>query len=248
MSLSVDNVYGKAFKADGAKKTEPMPAKKLQAILDAFTGEIDQEIKQVKAELKKLAKNDPNVSYLKERLDKLEERKLTDLSRISGAAGRKLLLEAEARDFYDADAGHALAACANATLWTIGYGYGTHRPMDAFLTDLPKDKKVTFNVICSPSSHAGGTDTEMEKNFEEFARTNEYVAEIYHEAADGSRTLLDSKTFKVKNPPEYASMSPDMTVDLSKLKGGKLIVEGSAIGSAGVEGYVEARRTVIHLG
>ncbi|MCC6807261.1 MAG: hypothetical protein IT381_07545 [Deltaproteobacteria bacterium] len=196
-----------------------------------------------------------------------------DTSRINGEKGRDLLFKAEggkytpatALDaFYESDAGHAMAAAKNATLWVAGFSYGTHHAMAGALSDLPADKKVTFNVICTPSSHYGSdeTDKELENpvpkagskraNFESNARTNEYIARVLYlepgQTNVWSAKELASVKFKVKDPavPEYASMSPDLTVDLSQLKsGGKLIVEGWCTASAGVGGYEETRRTEI---
>jgi hypothetical protein len=163
------------------------------------------------------------------------------------------------------DAGHAMAAAKNATLWVAGFSYGTHQPMAGALSDLPADKKVTFNLICTPSSHYGSDETAEEQknptpkpgskraNFESNARTNEYWAKVLYLPPGQTNVYqaqeLASVKFKVKEPnvPEYASMSPDMTVDLSQLKGGKLIIEGACTMSAGVTGYEETRRTEIAL-
>jgi hypothetical protein len=249
MSIRVDTTLG-TFKAEGAKKSEPMPKKAMEAARDAVLDEIQKEIDGLEKQLNGMKANDPSRSYVEEQLEKAQGKLGHDVTRISGEKGRTLLLKAEDRGFYDADAGHAKAACKNATLWSIGFGYETHAPMAGFLTDVPKDKKVVFNVICSPSAHADFGDG-AEANFEKFALENEYEAGVYYVAPgkqEWERELVTSVKFKVNGKsPEYASMSPDMTVDLSKFKGGKLMVEGYAIGSAGVEGYVEARRTVIDL-
>jgi hypothetical protein len=243
MSLSI-TAYGKRITAEGASRPERQPAG-LEKTVKEFEASMQTEISQLQKQLKTAPA--AQKQGIRDQIDRLERLMITDATRISGKEGTKLLFKAESRTFDEADAGHAKASSKNATLWVVGYGYETHRAMDGFLTDVPKDKKVTFNVICSPSSHAGSTEAEMEANFEKFARENEYIAEVYHEAADGTVTPIKTEQFKVKKGPEYATMSPDITVDLSKFKGGKLVVEGSAIGSAGVEGYVEARRTVIHL-
>ena len=197
-----------------------------------------------------------------------------DTSRISGLKGRDLLFEAQGGALTPADAiealdqsdaGHAMASAQNATLWVAGFSYGTHQAMQAALSDLPADKKVVFNVICTPSSHYGSDENEIQlanpvptpgskrANFESNARTNEYIARVlYTPDPNGSAYSakeLASVKFKVKDPskPEYASMSPDLPVDLSQLKGGKLIIEGWCTASAGVGGYEETRRTEIKL-
>jgi len=197
-----------------------------------------------------------------------------DTSRISGIKGRDLLFEAQggaftkadAREALDqSDAGHAMTAAKNATLWVAGFGYGTHHAMQAAISDLPADKKVIFNVICTPSSHYGSDETDAQAsskvptpgskraNFESNARTNEYIARVlYTPDPNGSAYSakeIASVKFKVKDPskPEYASMSPDLAVDLTEFKGGKLIIEGWCTASAGVGGYEETRRTEIKL-
>src|SRR5262249_55736554 len=140
MSLNVDFKYGN-YHAVGATRAEPIPRKKLEGIVNEYTAGVQKQIDDVKAQLEK----SPGASYLQERLEKLEGLLNTDLSRVAGTSGRKLLLQSEAVGFEDADAGHAKAACANATLWTVGFGYESHRAMEGFLTDVPKNKKVTFN-------------------------------------------------------------------------------------------------------
>jgi hypothetical protein len=175
-------------------------------------------------------------------------RYLVSAVRVGGEKGAKFLLKQMTKPWEEADAANSPACAKNATLWSLQYSYGTHKPMEAWLTDVPADKKVTFNIICTPSAHAGGTDAEMKRMYEKFARENEYEIEAYHEAADGKRTPLFDETLKIKKAPEYASMSSDITVDLSKLPaGGKLYLKGSPIGSGGADAYCESRVTVVHL-
>lgn len=164
---------------------------------------------------------------------------MTDVYRVSGASGRQLLFKSEARPFYESDAGHAIPATANATLWMVEFGYGVHRGREAFLTDVPTDGKVTFNVINTPSGHDG------EARFNDYARTNRYVAEIWHQPPQGAPRRIERLDYGVTKGPEYATMSPEVTLDLNQLKG-KIIIRGWAQGSAGHAGYIERRETTIN--
>ncbi len=206
------------------------------------------EARKLKGDEKKtkLAQANEKLAHAREVLGDAESLYVTDLSRISGTRGRDLLLRAEARK--GGEAGRAVVAATNATLWTIGFGYGTHKAREAYLTDVPADGKVSFTVICSPSGHVGNAadGASYRRNLDNFARTNRYVAEIWHRAPDGSMRRLQSNRFGVNNPPEYATASPELTVDVSQLKGA-LVMRGWAEGSAGIGGYVEARETVVHL-
>lgn len=205
-----------------------------------------------------------------------------DTSRINGQAGVDLLYQAEGGEQTEAlkkattaqekadiamealensDAGHGVVAAKNATLWVAHFSYETHEPMQAVLSDLPANKIVTFNVICTPSSHYGTDETAAQlanptptpgskrANFEDNARNNPYTADVFYQGPnDPAPKLLQSVKFKVADPksPEYATVSPDITVDLSQFKGGKLIINGyCSQTSAG--GYIEARSTVINL-
>ena len=103
------------------------------------------------------------------------------------------------------------------------YGYGTHKPMEAWLTKVPADGKLSMNLIATPSTHAGSTEEECQKNFDTFAKTNVYNLEVVY--PDGTREL---KKFDVKgnSPPEFgsskpsptkqtASVSPEIVIDLA---------------------------------
>ena len=155
------------------------------------------------------------------------------------------------------DAGNAVIVSDNATLHVLSYCYGTHKSMEAWLTDTPKDGMLKLNLIASPSTHAGYSQSEKQANFEKFAKTNVYNVEIQY--PDGTREF---KKFDVagNSPPQYndrnpapsgayASASPELTIDLNKWAGkGDVRIRGWADGSAGVEGYQEKRETILHLG
>jgi hypothetical protein len=154
------------------------------------------------------------------------------------------------------DAGNAVVVANNATLHTLTYCYGTHKPMEAWLTKVPADGKLTMHLIATPSTHVGSTAAEQKKNYDTFSKTNVYNLEIIY--PDGTREL---KKFDVEgnSPPKYdsrnpspkahtASASPEFTIDLHKWAGkGDIRIRGWADGSAGVEGYKEHRETVLHL-
>lgn len=155
------------------------------------------------------------------------------------------------------DAGNAILSVDNATLHSLTYCYGTHKPMEAWLTKVPESGKLSVNLIITPSTHAGSTPSEQQKNFENFARTNNYNVEVVY--PDGSTTRLkfdvegnSPPTFNASNPakkPVTASASPDIEIDLNKWAGkGDVRIRGWADGSAGVAGYIEHRETILHLG
>lgn len=154
------------------------------------------------------------------------------------------------------DAGNAVVVANNATLHTLTYCYGTHKPMEAWLTKVPADGKLSMNLIATPSTHAGSNEEECQKNFDTFAKTNVYNLEVVY--PDGTREL---KKFDVKgnSPPEFgsskpsptkqtASASPEIVIDLNVWAGkGDIRIRGWADGSAGVGGYPEHRETILHL-
>jgi hypothetical protein len=154
------------------------------------------------------------------------------------------------------DAGNAVVVANNATLHTLTSCYGTHKPMEAWLTKVPADGKLSMHLIATPSTHAGSDETECQQNFDSFAKTNVYNLEIVF--PDGTREL---KRFDVQgqSPPEVgsskpsptkqtASASPEIVIDLNVWAGkGDIRIRGWADGSAGVGGYPEHRETVLHL-
>lgn len=155
------------------------------------------------------------------------------------------------------DAGNAIVSVDNATLHTLTYCYGTHKPMEAWLTKVPADGKLTLNVICTPSTHAGGTAAEKRKNFNEFSKTNTYNVEIVFPNGTTKHIKFDVEG---NSPPVHgngnpakkgqtATVSPDIEINLAEWAGkGDIRIRGWADGSAGVAGYIEHRETVLHLG
>jgi hypothetical protein len=153
------------------------------------------------------------------------------------------------------DAGNAVVVADNATLHTLTYCYGTHKPMEAWLTKVPEDGKLKMNMIITPSTHAGSSAEEKRKNFDLFGSTNHYNLEVIYPDGTRDRVKFDVKgnsppVHGAKNPadrPETASVSPDFTIDLKKWAGKDVRIRGWADGSAGVEGYIEHRETILHL-
>jgi YD repeat-containing protein len=153
------------------------------------------------------------------------------------------------------DAGNAVVVADNATLHTLTYCYGTHKSMEAWLTKTPPDGKLKMNMVLTPSTHAGGSAEDKKKNYENFCKTNVYNLELIF--PDGSRQQVK---FDVKgnSPPvhgnsnpattgETATASPEFEIDLAKWAGKDIRIRGWADGSAGVEGYIEHRETILHL-
>ena len=172
-----------------------------------------------------------------EEADHLASLAIADTMRISGPDGLKLLVKSEAKAD---DASHASLAATNATLWRIGYGYETGKPQEAWVTNVPANHKVTFNVVTTPSAHNGAAA------FENYARTNQYVVEVSCQSTPTSPLQrVGTFTFGVTNPPEYSTVSPSIDLDLSQLKG-DIIFDGWPVGSSGIGGYIEARRTILH--
>jgi hypothetical protein len=153
------------------------------------------------------------------------------------------------------DAGNAVVVADNATLHTLTYCYGTHKPMEAWLTKVPADGKLKMSMFITPSTHAGSTNEEKMKNFELFSRTNNYNLEIIYPDGTRERHKFDVKgnsppVHNSKNPAERgetATASPEFTIDLNKWAGKDVRIRGWADGSAGVEGYIEHRETILHL-
>jgi hypothetical protein len=161
----------------------------------------------------------------------------------------------ELRDYRDA--GNAIVSVDYATLHRLTFCYGTDKPMEAWLTKVPDNGKLSINVIITPSTHAGSSAADKKKNFDLFSKTNNYNVEVVY--PDGTTTRLK---FDVEgnSPPVFgnskpaskgitASASPDIEIDLNKWAGkGDIRIRGWADGSAGVGGYIEHRETVLHLG
>ncbi len=152
------------------------------------------------------------------------------------------------------DAGRALVVADNADLAVLRFSYGSGKPMEAWVTSPPKGKDLVVNVAIAPSCHAGNTPGEKAKNYELFGKTNVYNVEVAYPDGTVQRMKFDVRANDV-NPgdkpnyehPVYATLSPDIAIDLEKAKGKSVTIRGWADGSAGVGGYRERRETIIHL-
>lgn len=152
------------------------------------------------------------------------------------------------------DAGRALVVADNADLAVLSYSYGSHKPMEAWVTSPPKDGRLVLNIVIAPSCHAGNTPGEKSKNYELFGKTNVYNVELRYADGTVERQRFDVRSNDVApgdkpnyDHPVYATLSPDIVVDLKKAAGKDVVVTGWAEGSAGVAGYRERRETVLHL-
>lgn len=152
------------------------------------------------------------------------------------------------------DAGRALVVGDNVGLAVLRYGYGAHKPMEAWLTTPPKDGRIVLNVAIAPSCHAGNTPGEKSKNYELFGKTNVYNVEVQYPDGRVERMKFDVRANDVGpgdkpsyESPVYATLSPDIVIDAEKYRGKNVVIRGWADGSAGVHGYLERRETVVHL-
>ena len=149
------------------------------------------------------------------------------------------------------DAGNAVLVADNANLHTLTYCWGTHKAMEAWLSQVPKNGQLVVNLICTPSTHAGSTDAQKAENFEKFAKTNVYNLEVLFPDGTSQKMKFDTDGNSPPKGPssrsQYATPSPNVVIDLQKWAGQDIRIRGWADGSAGVEGYKEHRETILHL-
>jgi hypothetical protein len=121
------------------------------------------------------------------------------------------------------------------TLRVAAYEYHSGKAMEAWLDAVPDDKILELHVVTCVSGHDNLPSAT-------YARTNVYVAEVR-----GPTGVVRSADFGpgVTKQEEYSSVSPKLTIDISKP--GDYVVTCAPKGSAGVGGYVEARKLVIHV-
>ncbi len=118
------------------------------------------------------------------------------------------------------------------------YEYHSGRAMEGWIDALPKDKKLKLNVVTCVSGHAGNP-------FETFARENKYRLAV--RGPDGQVLAKQSfgPGYSNGSVKEYASQSPTVEIDVSKP--GDYVIECAPDGSAGIGGYMEARRLILHI-
>ena len=124
----------------------------------------------------------------------------------------------------------------NITMRVVSYEYHSGKPMEAWLDAVPEDKVLELNVATCVSGHD-------KLPHAKFAKENVYIAEI--RGPDGKTTRSAPFGPGVTKQEEYASVSPTMTIDVSKP--GDYVVTCAPRGSAGAGGYVEARKLIIHI-
>ncbi len=151
------------------------------------------------------------------------------------------------------DAGNAVIAPDNGAIATLRYVYGTHKSMEAWVTERPPNGKLKLNMIISPSIHAGSDRASKLKNFEKFSKTNIYNLEVVFPDGTSEKMRFDvdgnkdpARGYEAQNA-QHATLSPDFEIDLDKYKGQDVKIRGWADGSAGVGGYQERRETILHL-
>lgn len=151
------------------------------------------------------------------------------------------------------DAGNAIVLPDNAAIATLRYSYGSHKPMEAWVSERPPNGKLVLNMLISPSIHAGSDRESKRKNYEKFGKENIYNMEVVYPDGTTDRVRFDvngnedpkrgyeNSTFRA------ATLGPDLEIDVDKWKGQDIKIRGWADGSAGVAGYQERRETILHL-
>jgi len=144
---------------------------------------------------------------------------------------------------------------ANVDFQLLEYTYGTGEPMRAYIEDMPKNGLLKLQLSITPSGH-NGIESAVR-----WAQTNTYQARVGY-LENGRFQELDSTHFDSDGnetqqrqvqvaEPNYAPTSPDLEVDLHQFRkdhpGKELVLEGWPYDSAGVGGYIEARRTIIDV-
>lgn len=226
-----------SLRADHAGKTPKRPA-------------VPAEIKTLVADQAKLHPTD------------LEDKGYVGISYIEKGSAKNV--QSYAADLKDA--GNAIVAFKNASFFQAEYSYHAAKPRQLVLTDKPKDGKLQMEVVITPSWHASSYsepraprddapqaewdaydaayaryEKSCEENATKFALTNAYNVTVTY--PDGS---VDRKEFKVNGKdPEWASVSPQIEVDLNRGGKGDIVVRGWANGSAGADAYMSARVSVI---
>lgn len=121
------------------------------------------------------------------------------------------------------------------TLRTVSFEYHSNKPMEAWLDAVPASKRLELQVVTCVSGHDNLPHAR-------FATEN-----IYEARASGPTGALTSPAFGpgLSHREEYASVSPPLTLDISRP--GDYVVTCAPRGSAGTDGYLEARKLVIHV-
>lgn len=137
--------------------------------------------------------------------------------------------------WFDASKMVAVPEAGMPALRIVAYEYHSHKPMEAWLDAIPKGGKLKLRVAVCVSRHD-------KLPFEEFAKTNVYVVSA---SGPTGRTSVPQFGPGISKQKEYASTSAVLEIDVSKP--GDYMIDAYPRGSAGVGGYVEARRIVLHV-
>ena len=124
------------------------------------------------------------------------------------------------------------------------WGQRTFESMKAAFTgDVKKDRELVKAYIEDIGQTAMG---------QKFSRENVY--EVLVKLPDGKsiKKVFDvsgkeSSTSTRYDKAVHASISPEIEIDISQYAGKEIVVEAYPYGSAGVGGYPEARRTIVHI-
>lgn len=249
-SYEVDELVEQAVQlypeyAEAQEQVRIWTADLAKATTNAARREAKDEIKTWEAEIAQLQPffdgiDTPMAQSLLQGAVEAYERSFTTNTKLGGKNALKTALKWEGHP-ENKDAASATAVATNATIWTARFGYGTHEARQAWLTDLPKDQKLKLAVVCTPSAHVGDAE------YEQYARTNRYEVTVEARTVNGSIKTIKTSKFGVQKPPEYATASAVMELDLTPYAGGALRVLGWPEGSGGAGGYNEDRETIIHI-
>lgn len=124
----------------------------------------------------------------------------------------------------------------SAVLRVVAFEYHSNKPMEAWLDALPADKTLKLNVVTCVSGHDNLPHAR-------FATDNVYVAEV--RGPDGSVVRSPEFGPGLSHQEEYSSVSPTLSIDLSKP--GDYVITCAPKGSGGSGGYVEARKLILHV-
>lgn len=149
------------------------------------------------------------------------------------------VLASMAQSSKDGFASSTRILAANAKIDAYSFNYHTGSPKQANLVKPPKDGVLELTVIMNVSGHDKADPGAKDR----YAETNRYCIRVTY--PDGSSQEMRGIDRLNKNGREYAT-AQDICIDVKKP--GTYAIEGWPEGSAGVGGYVEGRRYLLHVG
>ncbi len=146
----------------------------------------------------------------------------------------------------DGTAAYTVVCAENATLETVAFKYETGKPMRAFIEGGSDTvDRLDINVAVAVSGHDG-----LDKATE-WAKSNQYIVRVSYPDGTSEDVQFDTRgvkdSSKTYSTPKYGTVSPTISIDVQKYRGQDVTIESWPVGSAGVWGYVEGRRTILHL-